>query len=335
MLRDPDRAGQRARRGRRPRRRGPTSTTSCPRSAIHASFVPKPACTRGIADRARDVRLVELQRRCARPRPARRRARFCSTWRGVSGWASTPSRQQRPAVDVDDRLEVRRLGRQLRGRALDEAVLVRPPRSSSLWRRSKPIVEETFMSMPGPAAQRAAEVARARPRRCRARRQQLRRAASGRCRARPPPCRPRGRAARCRRRTACRRSAPPTAPAPRAVSISANAVCSGRWPGRVQRAHAHGARAPAPSRRRTARGRSPGCASRWMWIVRAGRGRQPAVAGDVVGVVVRLEDVLDRHAHVARQRAGTRRSRASGRRPPRRRRPRRRPGTRHSRGRRG
>ena len=35
---------------------------------------------------------------------------------------------------------------------------------------------------------------------------------------------------------------------------------------------------------------------------RAGGGGQPAVAGDVVGVVVGLEHVLDRDAHVARER---------------------------------
>jgi hypothetical protein len=35
---------------------------------------------------------------------------------------------------------------------------------------------------------------------------------------------------------------------------------------------------------------------------RAGRRGEPAVARDVVGVVVRLEDVVDPHAHVARER---------------------------------
>ena len=34
---------------------------------------------------------------------------------------------------------------------------------------------------------------------------------------------------------------------------------------------------------------------------RAGGGREPAVAGDVVGVGVGLEHVLDRHAEVARE----------------------------------
>ena len=51
----------------------------------------------------------------------------------------------------------------------------------------------------------------------------------------------------------------------------------------------------------------------------AGRGRQPAVAGDVVGVVVGLQDVLDVHAHVAGERRGSRRCRAWGRPPPQRR----------------
>ena len=97
--------------------------------------------------------------------------------------------------------------------------------------------------------------------------------------------------------------------------------------GRVQRAHAHAAERRAPSRRRTARGRSRAPAARWMWMRRAGRRGQPAVAGDVVGVVVGLEDVLDVHARGSARGAGTRRCRAAGRRRRRRRRPRRRSGS--------
>jgi len=37
-------------------------------------------------------------------------------------------------------------------------------------------------------------------------------------------------------------------------------------------------------------------ASSWTWTVGAGLPHQPAVAGDVVGVVVGLEDVADPHA---------------------------------------
>ena len=84
----------------------------------------------------------------------------------------------------------------------------------------------------------------------------------------------------------------------RAVSMSANAVCSGRWPGRVQRPHAQRAELELPA-----------VVERLVLVVglgeavdvdrRAGGRREPAVAGDVVGVVVGLEHVLDAHAHVA------------------------------------
>ena len=68
---------------------------------------------------------------------------------------------------------------------------------------------------------------------------------------------------------------------------------------------------------------------------RAGGGHEPPVARHVVRVVVRLEDVLDVHAEVAGQLEVLRRCRASGPRPPPRRRPRRRSGSWRSRGPRG
>ena len=86
----------------------------------------------------------------------------------------------------------------------------------------------------------------------------------------------------------------------RAVSISANDVCSGRWPGVCS---ARTRTVPSSS--------SPAVVERLVVVLgrgvavdvdrRAGRGREAAVAGDVVGVVVGLEDVLDLHAHVARE----------------------------------
>ena len=86
--------------------------------------------------------------------------------------------------------------------------------------------------------------------------------------------------------------------APLGASISAKAVCSGRWPGRVERPDGDAPELELPAvverlvvvvGRRLAVDvdRGPG-----------GRG-EPAVPGDVVGVVVRLEDVLDPHAEEA------------------------------------
>ena len=87
--------------------------------------------------------------RCARRRPAPRAACFCSTWRGVSGCASTPSRSSGPRL-------MSTTAWKLGGCGGSDAVARATKRSSSLscsrslWRRSKPIVEETFMSIPGP-----------------------------------------------------------------------------------------------------------------------------------------------------------------------------------------
>ena len=85
-----------------------------------------------------------------------------------------------------------------------------------------------------------------------------------------------------------------------AESTSANAVCSGRWPGVWSARTRHGAERELPA-----------VVERLVVVLgrgvavdvdrRAGGRREPAVARDVVGVVVRLEDVLDAHAEVARQ----------------------------------
>ena len=185
----------------------------------------------------------------------------------------------------------------------------------------------------GPAAQRAAEMPRphldavgeARA---------ASRAGSGRCRARPRPCRRRGRAARCRPRTGCRRSAPPTAPG-RAPCRSARTPCAragARACGARARARDPELQLPAVVERlvvvvRRARrgGRGSWRRSRW----RAGRGRRRGRRGCASRGCARSTRPCSAPG------AGTRRSRASGRRPPPRRRPRRRPGRRRSRGRRG
>ena len=87
---------------------------------------------------------------------------------------------------------------------------------------------------------------------------------------------------------------------PRAVSMSAKAVCSGRWPG-VCRARTHDA--PSASSQPSSKGSwSYSGAAVAVDVDRRARGRgQPPVAGHVVGVVVGLEHVLDLDAHVARQ----------------------------------
>ncbi len=87
---------------------------------------------------------------------------------------------------------------------------------------------------------------------------------------------------------------------PRAVSISANAVCSGRCPGVCS---ARTTTEPSSSSQPSSNGSCSYSGARHGVDVdrRAGRRREPPVAADVVGVVVRLEDVLDRDAEVARE----------------------------------
>ena len=154
---------------------------------------------------------------------------FCSTWRGGCQRLGRSPARSGPAVDRDDRLEVRRL----RAELAIAGARTRPRRRSRAVRlcaRSNAIVEEIFMSIPGPP--------HIEPPRCPGHTSHSPGSVSSfscsewKIAARAlAPSRSPDRAGRCRRRTACRRSAPPTAPAPRAVSISANAVCSGRWPG--------------------------------------------------------------------------------------------------------
>ena len=143
------------------------------------------------------------------------------------------------------------------------------------------------------------------------------------------PCRSRGRAGRRRRRTACRRSAPPRACRSATRSVSANAVCSGRWPGVWSAVDRHVAELEAPSRRRRARARSRARRAGGRGSSRrsprpAGRGRRRGRRGCGSRGCARS---APRGSGRSR---GTRRSRTSGRR--RRRRRRRRPCTRRRRG---
>ena len=87
---------------------------------------------------------------------------------------------------------------------------------------------------------------------------------------------------------------------PRAVSISANAVCSGRCPGVCS---ARTTTEPSASSQPSSNGSCVvvGLRERVHVELRARRRREPPVAAHVVGVVVRLEDVFDRDAEVARE----------------------------------
>ena len=270
--------------------------------------------------------------RCARPRAARRRAALASTWRGLSGATSTRWCASGPRLSAT---MARKFGGC--GPSVD-VVSCTNSSSSSIAEQAAVRALEADRGGDLHVHARARRTAsrrggRARPRTRRAARAACR-AASGRCRARPPPCRPRGRGARCRRRTACRRSSTAHGSGPRAVSISANAVCSGRWPGVCSARTSDAAELELPA-----------VVERLVVVVglgeavdvdgRAGGGRQAAVAGDVVGVVVGLEDVLDRARPCSARARGTPRCRASGRPRRRRRRPRRRSGRRRSRDRRG
>ena len=87
---------------------------------------------------------------------------------------------------------------------------------------------------------------------------------------------------------------------PRRVSTSANAVCSGRWPG-VWSARMRSAPSANSAPSSNGSWSYSGAASRWMWIVAPVAAARRPWPGHVVGVVVGLEDVLDAEAHVARQ----------------------------------
>ena len=224
-----------ARRRRQGRRRGgrrassrPTRMTGFSRSAIQASFEPKPA---------RSAVMLTERGTCASSYWSSVRMSttsapsFCAcwTWRGVSGWTSTASTSSGPRLRAT-------MFSKFGGCGGRPAIAFSTNAScSAIWSMGECCALEPdrrghLQVHPGPAAQRPAEVAGPYLARV-GERSAASRAASGRCRARPRSCPPPGRDARCRPRRACRPSGPPTARRPRSVSISANAVCSGRWPG--------------------------------------------------------------------------------------------------------
>ena len=171
-------------------------------------------------------------------------------------------------------------------------------RSARLCARSKPIVERTCCR--SRSSRRASRRGgRARPRRRRA-------ALSSRsCSERKiPPAPSRGSTARSGRATSPTKRESPVRTAqgspPRSASRSRKEVCSGRCPGVCTASIS-----TSPRRRRQPSANASCGYSALGELVdvdrRAGRARQPAVAGDVVGVVVGLEDVLDLHAVQAAQ----------------------------------
>ena len=272
--------------------------------------------------------------RCARPPPVRPRAASCSTWRGVSGCASTPSPSAGPRLMSTTAWKLGGCGRERADRALRRSGPRRPRAAARCggartrsWRRP---------SCPCPGPRTAS-----RPR-CPGHTSTLSASESSRS------CSERKIAARALLlvdREVGRAMSPTNRVSP-VSTAHGSAAARG-----VDQARTPCARAGGRACAARARARLPSCelpavverlvvvvrlgASRWMWIVAPVARGEPAVAGHVVGVVVRLEDVLDRHAHVAREAQVLVDLELRDRRPPPRRRPRPRSDRKHSRGRRG
>ena len=275
----------------------PTSTSGWPGSAIQASLEPKPARRRGDAHRARDVGLVELQLGADVDDERAARLRLLDLARG--------ERVRVGAVDGSGPRLRATIARKFggcgprRGGARPRRTGRASPICSSGWRaRSKPIVEAILRSIPGPPQSEP-------PRwpghtsHASGRRRSVR-AASGRCRARP-------------RVSSTARSgramSPTNSESP--VSTAHGCVAAGRVDERERRVlGAVAGRVQRPDAQRS-RAELPAVVERLVLVVgrgeavdvdrRPGRGGEPAVARDMVGVVVRLEHVLDPHAEVAGQ----------------------------------
>ena len=114
---------------------------------------------RGDADRAGDVRLVELQLGAHVHDAARRRVSAWSTWRGVSGWTSTVSARSGPRLSATMLRKFGGCGRAPAVGAGDELVLV-VDLEQALVRALEADRRRDLQVHPGPAAHRAAEVPR-------------------------------------------------------------------------------------------------------------------------------------------------------------------------------
>ena len=223
--------------------------------------------------------------------------RLCSTWRGASGIASTPSVSSGPLLSSTIAVKFGGCGPSLASASSTNRSSSSIP-SVGLWRRSKPIVEEIFRSMPGPPH---IEPPRWAGQTSHSGGQVEQRAAQGA----EDPAGALGLLHRevgpgdvaDEQRVAAEHG--PRRVSPLGVGQGEGGVL-GAMAGRVQGAHAQRAERELPA-----------VVERLVRVVglrgavdvdgRAGRGGQAAVPGHVVGVVVGLEDVLDAHAHVARQ----------------------------------
>ena len=256
----------------------------------------EPRLDRRVRHRLRDVRLVELERG-ADVHHERARALLHLELARSQGVRVDPLSRQRPAVDVDDRLEVRRLGRERARRPLDEAVLVlllqqlvvaalEPDRGGDLHVHPGAPAQGAA-EMPGPHLDAVGE----------AEQLLVQGAKDVACPLVPVDGEVGPRDVAHEQGVAGQHG--PRLRAARGVDQRERRVL-GPVPGSVQRAHAHGSQRQLPA---VVEGLV--VVARLCFAVHvdrgAGRVGEPPVAGDVVGVVVRLEDVLDRHAHVARQ----------------------------------
>ena len=230
----------------------------------------EPGAEAGVEHRDRRSRRGCARRRtagrCARRRAARRPPRCCSTWRGASGSSSTPVGEQRPAVERRrSRWKFGGCGPSPASACVDELVLVVDRQRRRCARaRSR---SSRRSSCPSPGRRTSSRRGgRARPRR------RPGSASSLPCSERKIPRAPSDFSiARSGRATSLTNSVSPVSTAhgssPRRGVDQREGGVLGPVPGRVQRAHAQRAELAARRRRRTARGRTPGAASRWMWIV--------------------------------------------------------------------
>ena len=271
---------------------------------------------RGDAHGARDVRLVELQLGAHVDDQRAVRAGLLDLARRERVGVDALD-HERAAVERDDRAEVRRLGAERGGRRGDELVAV-----ADLQERLAGALEADrrgdLQVHARAAAERAAEVAGPHLARLGEVQQRVVQRAEDVARAL------RLVTARSGRAMSPTNSESPVRTAHgwslRAVSVSANAVCSGRCPGVCS---ARTTSEPSVE--------LPAVVERLVLVVglgeavdvdgRPGGGHEPAVARDVVGVVVGLEHVLDPHAEVAGEAQVVVDVELAGRRP----RPRRRP----------
>ena len=206
----------------------PTNRTSCSGSASHASFVPKPARS-AVMQTASGMWASSNWSSVRTSTTSAPAARWRSSWRGASGCGSAPSCSSGPRLTAT---MLRKFGGC--GPSVDSAARTNSSSSSiasvALCARSKPIVEETFRSMPGPP--------HIEPPRCPGHSSTSGGSESSRSRSeRKTPRAPSSLStARSGRATSPTNRLSPESTAqgassPRAVSSSRNAVCSGLCPG--------------------------------------------------------------------------------------------------------